>query len=218
MERGKQMDDRIKVSKYILGPVQTNCYMVTNQETKETIIIDPADNPDLLGREIRKESLVPTAILLTHGHFDHIMAVNELRDEFHLPVYAHEDEKDILESGRLNCSSSLGFSQPYITHADIYLKDGQELELAGFRIKVYHTPGHTKGGCCYYIPDEGIVFAGDTLFAGSIGRTDFPTGSMSDLIRGVREKLFVLPDETIVCAGHMSETTIGHEKKYNPFF
>ncbi len=212
------MDDRIKVNKYVLGPVQTNCYVVINQETKETLFIDPADKPAMFGSEIRKEGLVPAAILLTHGHFDHIMAVNELRDEFHMPVYAHEDEKEILQNGKLNCSSMLGYCTPYLTHADIYVKDGQELELAGFRIRVFHTPGHTKGGCCYYFPDEGVVFAGDTLFAGSIGRTDFPTGSMSELIRGVREKLFVLPDDTLVCPGHMHETTIGHEKQYNPFF
>ena len=212
------MDDRMQVRKYILGPVQTNCYLVTNAETKETLLIDPADQADGLGREIRKEGLIPSAILLTHGHFDHIMAVNELRKEFGLKVYAHEEEKDVLMDARLNTSSTLGFSRPYTVQADIYLKDQQEIDLAGFHIQVFHTPGHTKGGCCYYIADQGIIFVGDTLFAGSIGRTDLPTGSMSQLIRGVKEKLFVLPEETIVCPGHMSETTIGHEKQYNPFF
>ena len=126
--------------------------------------------------------------------------------------------KDVLMDARLNTSSTLGFSRPYTVQADIYLKDQQEIDLAGFHIQVFHTPGHTKGGCCYYIADQGIIFVGDTLFAGSIGRTDLPTGSMSQLIRGVKEKLFVLPEETIVCPGHMSETTIGHEKQYNPFF
>lgn len=207
---------QIELRGYVIGMVGTNTYMVTNKDTKETLIIDPAERADFLASEIRKNELKPVAILLTHGHFDHIMAVNELRDEFGIKVYAHEDEVDILADPNLNSSSMAG--QRYTTSADELLKDGQDLSLAGIDMKIIHTPGHTKGGCCFYMPQEGVIFVGDTLFNGSIGRTDFPTGSMSQLIRGVEEKLFTLPEDTVVYPGHMSETSIGQEKKYNPFF
>lgn len=207
--------DNIKILHFVLGPVATNCYIMINTETKEAIIIDPAANADRLSAEIVSQEVSPVAILLTHGHFDHIMAVNELKDKYDIPVYAHEDEEDVLKMTSLNMSTNMGVR--YVTKADHYLKDGDRLELAGFNIIVYHTPGHTKGGVCYYLPEQKILFSGDTLFHYSIGRTDFPTGSMSTLVRSIKEKLFVLPDDVQVLTGHEDMTTIGFEKKYNPF-
>ena len=167
-------------------------------------------------RHIRDTGLQVRAVLLTHGHFDHIMGLDELLKEFPVPVYAHEAEAELLGDARLNSSAGM-YGRGYTFTKAEYLKDGQVVTIAGFEIRVIHTPGHTAGGCCYYIPAEGVLISGDTLFHASIGRTDLPTGSSSQLVRSVRERLLVLPEETKVYPGHMEETTIGYEKKYNPF-
>ncbi len=155
------------------------------------------------------------AILLTHGHFDHIMGVEGLRTQFGIPVYVHEDDADMLERPQLNAGAMIGVS--ISVQADQTVKDGDVLHLAGMEIHVLHTPGHTPGGVCYYFPKEEVVFSGDTLFCGSVGRTDLPGGSMSALIRSVREKVFKLPDLTVVYTGHGEPTKIGDEKRCNPF-
>ena len=206
----------MKIDRFVIGPVGTNCYIVRNEDTDECFVTDPAACPPELVGHIRKEGLNVKAVLLTHGHFDHIMGLDDFLKEFPVPVYAFSEEKPLLESAELN--SSLGmFGRPYTFSGAEYVSDGQILHIAGFEIRVIHTPGHTAGGCCYYIPAESVLISGDTLFRASVGRTDLPTGSMGDLVRSVREKLFVLPEETKVYPGHMEETTIGYEKKYNPF-
>lgn len=207
--------DRMEIKRAVLGMAATNCYFACNRETKETIIIDPADNAELLIRALTTGGYKPAAILLTHGHVDHILAVNALRERFGIKAYAHEAEKAVLESTRYNLSTMFGAA--CTMKADVYLRDGEEIELAGFSIRVIHTPGHTPGGCCFYIRDEKVLFSGDTLFRSSIGRTDFPGGSMSTLVRGIREKLFILPEDTAVFPGHNEPTDIGREKIYNPF-
>lgn len=206
----------MKIDRFVIGPVGTNCYIVRNDDTDECFVTDPAACPLELVGYIRREGLNVKAVLLTHGHFDHIMGLDDFLKEFPVPVYAFSEEKPLLESAELN--SSLGmFGRPYTFSGAEYVSDGQILHIAGFEIRVIHTPGHTAGGCCYYIPAENVLISGDTLFRASVGRTDLPTGSMGDLVRSVREKLFVLPEETKVYPGHMEETTIGYEKKYNPF-
>lgn len=206
----------MKIDRFVIGPVGTNCYIVRNDDTDECFVTDPAACPPELVGHIRREGLNVKAVLLTHGHFDHIMGLDDFLKEFPVPVYAFSEEKPLLESAELN--SSLGmFGRPYTFSGAEYVSDGQILHIAGFEIRVIHTPGHTAGGCCYYIPAENVLISGDTLFRASVGRTDLPTGSMGDLVRSVREKLFVLPEETKVYPGHMEETTIGYEKKYNPF-
>ena len=207
--------DRMKIKRAVLGMAATNCYFAINRDTSETIIIDPADNAELLIRTLINDGYKPAAILLTHGHADHILAVNALRERFGIKAYAHEAEKAVLENSHYNLSTWFGAA--FTMKADVYLRDGDEIELAGFSIKVIHTPGHTPGGCCFYISEEKVLFSGDTLFDSSIGRTDFPGGSMSTLVRGIREKLFVLPDDTAVFPGHNDPTSIGREKIYNPF-
>ncbi len=207
---------QIEIKSMTLGMVATNCYLIINKETKEALLIDPADNALRISNVIEENVCTLKAILLTHGHFDHIMALNELKKRYNVPVYAHEEEEDVLKQSSLNMSGMIG--QIYTTQADIYVKDGEHLKLAGLDIIVLYTPGHTKGGVCYYLPEEKVLMSGDTLFHCSIGRTDFPTGSMSQLVRSVKEQLFVLPDDVQVYPGHDSVTSIGYEKQYNPFF
>ena len=155
------------------------------------------------------------AILLTHGHFDHIWGANELRRLSGAKIYAYEGEKELCEDAGKNVSRDAG--RPETVQADFYEKDGALLELGGFSLKLIATPGHTGGSCCYYLEEEKILFSGDTLFEGSVGRTDFPTGSMSSLVRSIKERLLVLPDDVTVYPGHGDTTTIGDEKKYNPY-
>ncbi len=205
----------MKVEKFVTGIISTNCYLAINEETKQAVVIDPAACPSYLMSHIKSEGLKVEAILLTHGHFDHIMGIDGFLSEFDVPVYVHEGDADAMEDPVLNQSST--YTSGYTFGKARYLRDRQTLELAGYTFRVIHTPGHTKGGCCYYVASEDVLFSGDTLFQNSVGRTDFVNSSTSDLVHSVREKLFLLPDDTIVYPGHMGETKIGHEKKYNPY-
>lgn len=211
----------MKINHYVVGQVQTNCYVVINEENKECFLIDPGASAKALVERIRKDELKPVAVLLTHGHFDHAGAAEELAKEFDIKVYAHEAEKDTLSNPQKNVSWMVGASESY--HADVYLKDEAVITLAGFEIKVLHTPGHTEGGCCYYIAAEDVVFTGDTLFAQSVGRTDFPGGSMSQIVRSINEKLMTLNEagnletDIMVYPGHNDPTTIETERINNPY-
>lgn len=205
----------MKVEKFVTGIISTNCYLVINEDTKQAVVIDPAACPSYLMSHIKSEGLKIEAILLTHGHFDHIMGIDGFLSEFDVPVYVHEEDADAMEDPVLNQSST--YTSGYTFGKARYLRDRETLELAGYTFQVIHTPGHTKGGCCYYVASEGVLFSGDTLFQNSVGRTDFVNSSTSDLVHSVREKLFLLPDDTMVYPGHMGETKIGHEKKYNPY-
>ena len=205
----------MKVEKFVTGIISTNCYLVINEDTKQAVVIDPAACPSYMMSHIKSEGLKIEAILLTHGHFDHIMGIDGFLSEFDVPVYVHEEDADAMEDPVLNQSST--YTSGYTFGKARYLRDRQTLELAGYTFQVIHTPGHTKGGCCYYVASEGVLFSGDTLFQNSVGRTDFVNSSTSDLVHSVREKLFLLPDDTMVYPGHMGETKIGHEKKYNPY-
>ena len=205
----------MKIEKFVLGSMGTNCYLIINDETKELVIIDPATCPDYVVSHVKSNGYIPRAIILTHAHFDHVMGIDGWVKEFGIPVYLHEEEKKVLEDPELNLSGVFGASYSY---SDVKcLKDGQELEVSGFIFKVIHTPGHTCGGCCYYCAEEGVLISGDTLFYQSVGRSDFPTGSMGTLVRSIKEKLFCLPEDVMVYPGHNDSTCIGDEKKYNPF-
>lgn len=206
---------RLKINQYVVGQVQTNCYIVINEETKECFVIDPGASAKQLAERIRKDAFIPVAILLTHGHFDHAGAAEELAGEFDIQIYAHEAEEETLKDPDKNVSWMVNHKETY--HADVFVKDGQELRLAGLKIKVFHTPGHTEGGCCYCLPENKVLFSGDTLFAQSVGRTDFPGGSMSQIVRSIQDKLMVLPDDTTVYPGHNDVTTIETERMYNPY-
>lgn len=206
----------MKIEMMVLGDVRTNCYLLINEETKEALVVDPADRADVIVRKLIDEGLTLKAILLTHGHGDHILAVGDLKKQFGVKVYAAKAEEALLSDAAQNLSKAL-FGIVVTVKPDILLEDGQEFEAAGIRLRMLHTPGHTPGGCCYYQAEEKILFSGDTLFCGSIGRTDFPGGSLSELVRSVKEKLLVLPEDVKVYPGHEEITTIGHEKRYNPY-
>lgn len=199
----------------VLGMVSTNTYLVKNQDTGELLIIDPADAAGRIQEKIGQMEGRPAVILLTHGHFDHMLAADALRSAYDIPVYACIQEKDLLKNARYNLSAS--WASPHVMEADRYLADGETFREAGFEIRLLHTPGHTEGSCCYYLPEEAVLFSGDTLFAGSVGRTDFPTSSGADMRKSLQRLLSELPADTRVCPGHGEETTIAYEKRYNPF-
>ena len=205
----------LQIYTMVLGMVATNCYLVRNRKTGELLILDPADDGMEIQSRISALGGAPAAVLLTHGHFDHIGAAEYLRDTYRIPVCAMEAEREILEDPAKNLTGMSG--RALSLRADRFFRDGEKLSLAGFSIEAIHTPGHTAGGGCYYFPEEGVLFSGDTLFEESVGRTDFPTGSMGTLIRSIQEKLFSLPEDTKVYTGHGQETEIRREKRYNPF-
>ena len=205
----------MRVKTCVLGAVSTNCYLVYNESTKKAVIVDPADNAQFILNKCNELGITPEAILLTHGHFDHIMAAEDVRRSFHIKIYASETEDAMLSDSGLNLSGGWAGKQTSF-HADVLLKDGDELELIGFRWKVIETPGHTTGSVCYYVPEEEVVFSGDTMFCESYGRTDLPTGSSSQMVSSLLDKVFALPDDTMAYPGHGDTTTIGYEKKNNP--
>lgn len=201
-----------------LGDFMTNCYTVYNAVTRDAVLIDPACNARFLNNILVNEQLNCVAILLTHGHYDHIGALPELMElvGHKVPIYASAEEEDVLNDPRKNLSTMLS-GQMVTVKPDILLQDDQEIELLDTKLRCFLVPGHTKGGMCYYFAENGILFSGDTLFARSIGRSDFPTGDGIRLVKSIKEKLMTLPDETIVYPGHNERTTIEKERNANPF-
>lgn len=199
----------------ILGSVRTNCYILRNKMTNEAIVIDPADQANVIIDYINNQNLLLKGVLLTHGHFDHILAAAAIAREYGVKIYANENERELLADSHMNFSKTVGCD--YGMEPDEVLKDGQVLNLAGFTIKVIHTPGHTIGSSCYYLENEKVLFSGDTLFRETVGRTDLPTGNFSAIISSVKEILMLLEDEILVYPGHGESTTIGYERENNEY-
>ena len=206
----------MKIEKYVVGMIGTNCYLVINEETKDTVMVDPGAYPAKLKNAVKEQGLKLKAVLLTHAHFDHIMGLSDVMEDIKIPVYVEEADLPMMMDGESNLSS--GYMRGGYQFADaVPVRDGQQLQIAGFQFRVIHTPGHTKGSCCYYLKDEGVLFSGDTVFYGSVGRTDFPGGSTAEIVRSLHKLVDSLPEETEVFPGHDASTTIGYEKRYNPF-
>ncbi len=201
------------IRQYALGALATNGYLVSNPERKEAVWVDPAADCDRILREIERADCRLTAILLTHGHFDHIGAAQELKSRTQALIYAGEHEKEMLADPALNCSHWMG---RITVRGDVWLADRQVICFAGMEFNVIATPGHTAGGVCYYMEENGILFSGDTLFAGSVGRTDLPSGSPA-VLRESLKRLTRLPDSVLVYPGHGPSTTIEEERKQNPY-
>jgi glyoxylase-like metal-dependent hydrolase (beta-lactamase superfamily II) len=197
-----------------VGPFQENTFFLRPVSSPDTVIIDPGDEADRLISIIASHGWKPVAIVNTHAHLDHIGAVDELRHHFNVPFYLHPGDVPTLKEAPEH-ACMFGVRAPVVPTVDHELAHGQYLDLAGLRIQVLHTPGHTPGGVSFAV--DGRVFAGDALFYGSIGRTDLPGGDYEMLMRSLKERLLTLPDDTIVHSGHGPDTTIGRERRHNPF-
>lgn len=207
----------LKWRQFPLGPLQTNAYIIEN-ENKECIIIDPGSEGKRLVKNLEQKELTPLAILLTHAHFDHIGAVDDVRDKWKCPVYIHINEQEWLSTPSLNGSKYFGLKEEItVKAADHLIEEEGQLAVGPFCFEVFETPGHSPGSVSYYLKEQSIVFSGDALFARSIGRTDLPGGSHKQLIQSIHEKLLVLPEETVVAPGHGPITTISNEMNENPF-
>lgn len=205
----------LNVKRRMLGEVQTNCYYVYREGADEIVIIDPADSANTIFNDVKSLGFEKiAAILLTHGHADHTGGAIKLKELSGAKIYAYEDEADILKDSKKNVS--VWFGKGYGFEADVYLHDKETFTMAGVEFEVIHTPGHTKGSCCFYVKDDLTLFCGDTIFNESVGRTDLYSGSMRELADSIREKIMRLPDETKLYSGHGDASTVGYERKYNP--
>ena len=200
----------------VVGPVQTNCYFLKNEQTQEILIVDPGAEYERIIYALDKLEGKPSGILLTHGHYDHVCAVNELRKHYNISVYAAKQEETLLADTSWNLSADWS-GTPYKVKADVLLEDGQEIRLAGFDITTILTPGHTEGSCCYWIKEEDVCLSGDTVFYGNCGRCDLPTGSMAEMKKSLKKIFDLLPETTIIYAGHGEATDADFEKKNNPY-
>ncbi|WP_296980275.1 MBL fold metallo-hydrolase [uncultured Dialister sp.] len=207
----------MKIMYMVLGPFMTNTYILYNEETMEGLVVDPSFTPDHYIKAIQDKKIRLLSIFLTHAHVDHMAGMNELRRAFpDAKMYMDKRDRSFLRDAERNLSSM--FPVPtLVDDADVWVKDGDEIETCGYTFRVIDTAGHTPGGISFYLQKEGIVFTGDSLFQGSIGRTDFPGGSMKELTGSIKKNLFSLPDSTVVLSGHGNQTTIGEEKRSNPF-
>lgn len=198
----------------IVGPLETNCYLYFCPETRECAVIDPGAAAELIFPLITHLNLKPVIILNTHGHIDHTGANLEIKERYQVPIALHQADLPLLEEG-LQLAFGLMLGARPSPRPDRLLADGDEIEIGQTRLQVIHTPGHSPGSVCFYT--AGILFSGDTLFCGGVGRTDLPGGSWKDLIQSLRTKVMTCPDETLVLPGHGPRTTIAEEKENNPF-
>lgn len=202
-----------KIHTLTVGQLHTNCYIL--QSGGQALIVDPGDEPDRIVRFIKDIKAVPVNIVATHTHFDHVLGVNGVRKSVNVPFLIHPDDLPMLQSMQSRVKQFMGFEVPPPPRVDGYVKEGEVLKFGDEIVRVLHTSGHSPGSIS--LSGKGFVLTGDALFNQSIGRTDLPGGDLETLVHSIREKLFMLDDETVVYPGHGPETTIGDEKLANPF-
>lgn len=208
----------MKWSQLPLGPVQANAYVISNYN-HDALVVDPGAESDHLISHIEEQRLTPAAVLLTHAHFDHIGAVDVIRQYWQIPVYLHRSEKDWLSDPHKNGSVFFPAAggAVRVKAADTLIKEEGDLHIGPFSFQVFETLGHSPGSVSFYNMENGVVFSGDALFAGSIGRTDLPGGNYNQLLDHISKKLLKLPEDTVVAPGHGPQSTIAEEKQSNPF-
>jgi len=208
------MTQKLQVERMIVGPLSSNCYIVWDKTKRNAAIIDPGEDAKDIIKKVDELDVDVNYILATHGHFDHVGAVAPLKKELNVEFLAHKDDFFFIEDGE-NAARRWGFIIDQPPKPDRFIVDGDIIKVGEHELKVLHTPGHSPGGVSFL--NNGMVFCGDTLFQGSIGRTDFRMGSFEELEQSIRTRLYTLPDNTIVYTGHGPPTTIGTEKQFNPF-
>lgn len=206
----------IQILQLPLGPMQTNCYILACEETMQAAVIDPSWDGRTIFATADEQGFDITHILLTHAHFDHVGGLAQLKEETGAPIYIHPDAIPMLQTATMS-AALFRLYIPDPPPPDELLSDGQVLTVGKLQLHVLHTPGHAPGHVCFYLPEHATLFDGDVLFQQSIGRTDLPGGDYDELMKVIREKLLILPEETQVFSGHGPATTIGMEKKWNPF-
>jgi len=205
-------DMNMKIWRLTVGVMQENCYIAWSDNENKALVIDPGDEPEKIYDQLKKLELECSCILLTHGHFDHITGVEELKNLTGAPVWAGAKERELLEDSGLNVSARI--RRPVTVKADRFLEDGEYADIAGLTFKTILTPGHTSGSVCFYFEDAGILFTGDTLFKSGVGRTDLPTGDEEALYDSITGKLLSLPGNTKCFPGHGEATDIVSESRF----
>jgi len=198
----------------VVGPLEVNCYILGCDDTREAAIIDPGGDADKIIKAIEKGKFIPKLIINTHAHFDHVGGVKAIQDHFKIDFLLHKDDLFLIENLDEQ-ATSFGLGSIPRPEVNKFVNNEDKVSFGQKVVKVIHTPGHTPGGVCYYVDNS--VFVGDTMFAGSVGRTDFPGSSHETLIKSIKERLFPLGDSVTVYSGHGPSTTIGNEKSHNPF-
>lgn len=210
-----QVANELKVHGVVVGVFQENCWVIGSGRTREAIVIDPGDEPETILALAKEMGLNVKLIVASHAHLDHIMGARGVHDETAAPFRLHPADYELARQMPASAARFLGHEPPPAPEPSTPLNDGDTVEVDGLQLRVIHTPGHTPGSVSFY--GDGLLFSGDTLFRGSIGRTDLPGGDYGQIMQSIISRLLPLPDETIVLPGHMQETRIGHERQTNPF-
>jgi hydroxyacylglutathione hydrolase len=208
--------DKVMLARFVVGPLQENCYLLADRAAREAVLIDPGDEAPHLLSALESRELALQAIWLTHAHFDHVGALADILDVHPVPVYMHPADQPVLQRAAESAAAwGITIRQPATD--TIAIADGETLRVGELSVRCLHTPGHAPGHVAFYLEEHGVAIAGDALFRGSIGRTDIPFGNHEQLLTSIREKLLTLPPETVILPGHGPETTVGIEAQTNPF-